>query len=448
MASTYLKPGVYITERQNPNVAGLPGGFRLPGLVGTGKTFIPVKNTPVTKGASNGADVIPVGSFTLVSVTAVGDVASLSQYVSGTDYNLVNGSIQWLNGGSQPTTGAIYYVSWTRAKLTAEYLPTLYTNIGDVITAYGNQLDAGIQNCIPIAAKMMFDNGAPSIVIAQALTAAQSDLQTAIDNMKTQDIDVLVVPQATNTTLTTYIRNHVLTQSAPAVQHERWYITSADGQSDATTTIAGKATTMFSERMWLVAPPSFVETLRDATYQQDQDVLLPSTYLAAQVAGTATNPNFDAASPLTRRTIVGAKNLSTFNYAEVDKDYLASNGVMVIETGTGGFRIRHGLTTDTTNVNTNTAQVLVVKDNLRKSLRTLLDRQYIGTKILASTPSSVATTIDAYMRGKIQDQIIVAYQNLSVTQDTIDPRTINVSFDVKIVYELDYISISFSLATA
>ena len=448
MASTYRRPGVYITEIPNPAVAGLPSGFRLPGLVGTGKTTLPVLNTPVVKGVSNGTDAIPVGPYSLVTITQIGDNPSLKQYIQGVDWNQVGSSITWINGGQQPTTGATYYVSWTRAKVSTDYLPTLYTSLQDVRNAYGNELEAGVTYCIPVAARMLFDNGAPSIVITQALTAAQSDLQTAIDNMTTQDIDVLLVPQATNTTLTNYVRAHVMNQSSPAVQHERWYITSADGNSDAITTIAGKATSMSLDRMWIVAPPSFAMTLHDAVYLTDEQLLLPSTYLAAQVAGTATNPNFDPAAPLTRRSVVDADNLSTFNYSETQKDYLGAAGVMVIESAAGGIRIRHGLTTDTTNVNTVTASVLLIKDNIRKTLRTLLDKQYIGTKILASTPSSVSTTISTFLKGKIADQIIVSYRNITVVQDTIDPRTINVSFDIQPSYELDYLDVSFSLFTA
>jgi hypothetical protein len=339
-------------------------------------------------------------------------------------------------------------VSWTRAKVSTDYLPVLYTNIKDVRDNYGNELEAGIPYAIPIAARLMFDNGAPSIVIAQATTGSNSDLQTAIDAMKNQDIDILIVPQSTNTTLTNYVRAHVLTQSAPSLAHERIAITSADGFSDATTTIVNKAVTAFNERVWLVAPPSFVYTLKDATYQQDQDVFLPSTYLAAAYAGTATNPNFDAASPLTRRSLVGPKNLSTFNYLESDKDYLGQNGVAIVETGPGGFRIRHAVTTDNTNVNTVTASVILIKDHIRKTLRPLLDKQYIGTKITAGTPSAVATTITTYLEQKITDQIIVNYRNVSVTQDATDPRTLNVKFDILPVYPLEFVDVSFSLVTA
>lgn len=446
MATVYRAPGVYIQDVQNPAFGALPAGFRVPGLVATGKSTLPVKNTPITKGSANGTDSIPTSGLTVVAVTAVGDVPDLAQYKSGIDYNQVNNNITWINGGQQPTTGATYYVTWNRAKVASEYLPLQFTNLKDVRDAYGNELESGVYNAIPTAANLMFQNGAPVILIAQALTAAQTDIQSAIDDMKSQEIDILVVPQATNSTLWQYVRGHVLTQSAPSVRHERVFITSSDGVSDAITTIANKATSLAHERMWLLAPPAIVVTLRDAITLQDQDVFLSAQYMAAAMAGVVTNPTEDAAVPITRRSIVGIKNLSSFNYQPSDKDYLGSFGVMVID-DSPTIRVRHAETTDLTNVNTVTASVVLIKDNIKKTLRPLLDKAYIGTKITARTPSEVATTITTFLEQKITDAIIVAYRNVNVVQDAIDPRTINIKFDIKPVYPLEFIDVSFSLVT-
>lgn len=443
---TYRSPGVTITEIPNPSAGTLPAGFRIPGLVATGRTTKLNKNTAVVKGSTNGADTVVTGS-TVVRIDSVGDVPDLAQYVEGVDWRQVGNTVQWISTGQQPTTGATYYVSWQKAKVAADYLPTLYVSLQDVRNDYGNELEAGVQTAIPIAAKFLFDNGAPLVIVGQALTASQTDIQTAIDNMKSQDIDVLLVPQATNTTLTQYVRNHVITQSAPSIRHERVFITSADALSDTTTTITNKATTNSNERVWVLAPPSFTTTLRDATYKADQNLLLPSTYQAAAYAGVVCNPNYDAASPLTRKTIVDVDNLSSFNYLESEKDYLGSNGVTVVESAQGGIRIRHALTTDLTNVNTATPSVVLIKDNIKKTLRPLLDRTYIGTKITARTPADVTSTIKTFLEQKISDQIIVEYRNISVVQDAIDPRTLNVRFDIKPAYPLEFIDVQFSLVT-
>lgn len=445
--ATYIGPGVTITEVPNPAMGALPAGFRIPGLVGTGDTKLPVKNTAVVKGSTNSTDTINIGADTLVSISAIGDVPDLEQYIEGVDWRQIGSTVQWISGGQQPTTGATYYVSWYKAKVASDYLPIMYTSIKDVNDAYGYALNAGVVNCIPTAAKFLFDNGASAIVIAQAETASNTHLQTAIDNLKVEDIDAIVVPQATNSTLSQYIRAHVLTQSAPAVRHERVYITGADGYSDTMQTIAGKGVLFASERTWVMAPPSFVTTLRDAVYQTDQDVMLPSTYMAAMWAGVVCNPSYDAASPQTRKSLVGINNLSTHNYASSTKDYLGANNITVVELSSGGHRIRHGVTTDGTNANTVTAQVVLIKDNIRKTLRPLLDKTYIGTKITERTPSQITSTIKTFLEQKISEEIIVLYKNVTVAQDVADPRTMNVRFDVKPAYELDWINVTFSLVT-
>jgi hypothetical protein len=382
-----------------------------------------------------------------VNITAVGDVPSLSQYVQGVDWRQVGSSIQWISGGQQPTTGATYYVTWNRSKLSAEYLPVAYSNDMNAIrNTYGFELVNGVVTPITTAVNLMFQNGAPRIIISQALTAGQTDMQTAIDAMKAFDVDIICAPQSTNSTLTQYMRNHVLTQSAPGQRHERVFLTSADGFSDATTTIVAKATSYATDRFWMVAPPAFNLVLQDAVTKVNQTVFLSSQYLAAAVAGSVCNPANDAATPLTRESIIGPSDLSTFNYLDSDKDYLAQNGVMVIEFGNrGGLQIRHGVTTDTTSVNTVTPSIRLIKDYILKTLRPLLDRTYIGTKIDSQTPSKVATTISTYLDQQIANVIIQKKGTITVTQSTFDPRTINVTFSFMPIYPLEFMDISFSL---
>lgn len=451
--TSYVGPGVYITQLPTPQFGGLGTGPRVLGLVGTGHTYLPIANTTIVKGSANGTDSIPTSGATLVSVVSVADVPSTVQYVQGTDFNLVNGSLVWLSTGRQPTTGATYYVTWNRAKVNPQdYAPTQYTNgqMALIRQLYGSELESGITNVIPIAANLAFQNGAAIIVISQALTASQTDLQNAVDTMKSQLIDVLVVPQATNTTLDSYVWNHVTTQSSPAVRHERVFITSADGLSDATTTIVAKSNAYSSDRFWITAPPSVAITLQDAVVNQPEQLLLSSSLaLASAFAGVVCNPNNDPATPLLRQSFVGIDNLSTFNYVETDKDYLGGNGVTVIDPGPPIF-VRDALTTNTTNINTATASVRILTDYIIKNLRSGLNKAFIGTKITNQTTSQIAGAITTFMNQQILNRIVQNFNasTLVVSQSTTDPRTINVSFTFQPSYPLTYISINFALVTS
>lgn len=449
----YRPPGVSIQILDNPGNSLLPPGLRIPCIIATGLTVQPVKDVAITRG-TGATDTIPntisnasgAVNTTVSNITAVGDFPSLKQYTENTDWRQVNNTILWITGAQAPTAGAIYYASYNTPKPSTFYNNgILYFSLNDVRNDMGAELISGILNPITAAAKMCFDNGASVVMIIQPTSGSQSDIQTAIDAAQQQDIDVLVVPQACNTTLDNYVRNHCLTQSSPAVRHERNWFRGSDGMSDATTTISNYAIGQLNERVTVVAPPAFVTTFKDSVTTQDQDILLPSSYLAAAYAGVATNNNNDAATPLTRKPLVGIKSLSTFNYVEVDKNFLGGNGVTVIENNKGVFRVRHALTTDTTNVNRLTQSVVFIKDNIRKELRPLLDSAFIGTKIDNSLASRMTSTIDAFLQLKKQQIVIKGYRNILVVQDLVDPRTIRVTFDLAPIYELDYIDITISL---
>ena len=185
--TSYVGPGVYVTQQPTPQFGALPTGPRVLGVVGTGHTYLPVTDTPIVKGAANGSDAIPLGTYSFVSVAFVGDTPATKQYIQNTDFVLVGSSIAWLSNGKQPTTGATYYVTWNRAKVSPQdYQPIFFINgqMQSIRNAYGNELENGIYNVIPVAANLAFQNGAAAIIISQALSASQTDLQTAIDNMK------------------------------------------------------------------------------------------------------------------------------------------------------------------------------------------------------------------------------------------------------------------------
>lgn len=444
----YRQPGVQISFTENPSTALLPASLRIPCIIATGLTVKPVRNISVTRGSGASDTISGTSSASEVSnVVAVGDFPDLKQYKENVDWRQTGNSILWISGGQAPSTGNTYFVSYNTPKDSASYNKgTLYTSIDDIRNDFGGELLNGILTPITAAAKLCFDNGAPAVILIQAQTASQSDLQSAIDGAKQEDIDILIVPQACNTTLDNYVKSHVVTQSAPSVRHERVWFRSADGTSDATTTISAYATGTQNERVTIIAPPAFVATFKDSITTNDQDMLLPSSYLGAAYAGVVANPINDAATPLTRKSLVNVKNLSTFNYSETDKNLLGGNGVTVVEARPGGdIRVRHALTTDTTNVNTLTQSVVFIKDNVRKELRSLLDSTFIGSKIEDSLKSRVSATIDAYLAKKVRDTIIKTYRNINVVQDTSDPRTLNITFDLAPIYPAEFINIVIGL---
>jgi hypothetical protein len=124
MPQAYRAPGVYVQEIPNTELLQLPQGFRIAAVVGTGDTTSLVKNLSVIKGATNGTDtIISTLSDTVSRVTSVGTVPDLAEFVVTTDYTISGNNITWQSGGSQPTFGSTYYVTYRHPKPAAAIAP-------------------------------------------------------------------------------------------------------------------------------------------------------------------------------------------------------------------------------------------------------------------------------------------------------------------------------------
>lgn len=455
MPQRYRRPGVYTLEVANPNLLALTGPNRLAAFVGTGDTTVLVSDVAITKGASGATDAIPSEGQTVLSIERVGDYPTTSTYndfadrPTGFDFTQVNNGLSWASAVNQPTTGAIYYVSYRIAKdAISGYAATIYTSLADVRTALGSEVTNGVLTSpLTAAAKLAFDNGATSILIVQATTGSNADLQTAIDKLNQEDVDLVIVPQATNTTLQNYLKLHVTNQSSPSQRHERVTFLSGTALTNSVAEMTGMAASFASKRVTMLAPSAIITTFTDSANTQDLDMLLPSTYAAAAYAGNCTNPDFDVAEPRTRKALAGITNLSTFNYTATQKDLLGGGNVTVLETVSGVITIRHAVTTDNTNVNTLTQSVVFQIDDFNKNLRLLLDKTYIGTKITSQTPSAIATTIEKFGTQRKAEQLIANIRGIAVVQDTTDPRTMKVTYSLAPIYPDEYIDISFTLTT-
>ena len=127
---------------------------------------------------------------------------------------------------------------------------------------------------------------------------------------------------------------------------------------------------------------------------------------------------------------------------------LGSRGVCVLEDKSGVISIRHGITTDITNVNRSAISVVSTKDWVKKRVRTNLDNAYIGTKLTGATTKSMEKTVVAFLDTLINDSILTAKRDISVSQNATEPRQMDVTFAISVVYPLEFIEVSFSLYVA
>ena len=134
---------------------------------------------------------------------------------------------------------------------------------------------------------------------------------------------------------------------------------------------------------------------------------------------------------------------------------MAAAGVCVVFAKSGVTKIRHAITTDTSNADNREISVVAADDLVRRVTRTSLTEAYIGKGIVISesTPSAVAATVGAIWNSLVRDGLIASYGTkndpttgevpITASQDPNEPTRINVTGSVKFLYPLNYISVEF-----
>lgn len=175
-------------------------------------------------------------------------------------------------------------------------------------------------------------------------------------------------------------------------------------------------------------------------------------YLAAALAGVLTSNPVNQA--LTRETVVGFTGFPasiTRLMTKPFKDNLSSRGVCVVEIDRQNrFIVRHGLSTDTSTVITREISITRARDALFEALQVGLDNSgLIGSPIDFETTTRLKGAVAGILEGLTQDEIILAYTDLKVRQQSIvnggDPTVIEVRFAYQPALPLNYIVVTFSL---
>lgn len=444
--SAYKSPGVFVKEVELPRPVTITGSPRVVGIVGKAETSYLVENAEVVKGVAGGSDTITgTVSGDVVSVVGVGSLPSLYDYTLTTDYTVSDNAISWAGAASEPTAGVTYYVTYYKLKSAAYYEPTTFYDINDVRAINGNELDNQEVNELTLAAYLAFLHGASSVVCVQQNGTGTAAEQAAIDKLESQEIDILLAPGMTSTTLKSYIVAHLNKMNSYTEKKERIWITSAQYLDDSVTTIKALAASLDNENVVVVAPPSCDIILSDGTCNIDSTMTVSGSYMGAALAGIMCNPAYDEAEPLTRKIISGFDDLGV-TYKESEKNNLASSGVTVIDNENGTLRVRHALTTgDPNNVNKAELSVVSIKHQTIKDIRTALNA-YVGTKyVTTKTNALIAAAVKSFCDQKVSDEIYVSYRNISVTQDTTDTRIARVHFEFKPVTTTTYVEITFGL---
>lgn len=386
----------------------------------------------------------------------VKDATDLVTYVEVDDYviDYNNGTIR-RTPDSTIVTGAEVHVTYSYCAIksgnhvafTYDYVSAGYTGVygfsdyEDVTRFYGEPLDSlgAIQSPLSFAAYFAFRNGAESIFcVAVASAATITDWEDAIAKLESLTELDIIVPVTGDPNVHALVLSHVSAMSANGA--ERRAILGRDGTVTpvASSVLQSEALSMTNSRMH-IASPSTVGYFNPSLNTIDT---IGAQYWAAAALGTAASqPPF---MPLTMKPQFGFAKMTEFR-SKAQKTAESRAGLMVFEDNAGGgIRIRHGISTDVSSVLTREWSVMFAKDKLVKELRETYD-SIIGQPISESTPFIVkALTIGALSRMK-SSGYINDFVDAKIRQNSTDPTLIEVKFEYKPTFPLNYVYVQFSI---
>jgi len=387
----YVPPGVTLSETKKESTITLLSTQRLPILIGEGANYKVSSNEAVVRSSTGYMDSLLYSSLGIISLESVGSQKYLNDYKEGIDYNLTGNSIVWTSTGNIPVAGATYYVTYKYNRPSNDYkILKFFNNIEDVLADIGPQTSSyPLVMAAYIGLKIL---KLPTIGIVQVPTSAGIiDYQDAIDKTKEVDSLVSLYTMSTDFQVQAYLRSHVIERSLPQHKRERIaYLGAAigtpPGDKNTTNSIAGLAYALSTENVVFVSPSRLKYTYRDTETGLTTTTTVNGTILAACV-GMYKDSLPDPSAPILRHDlsfmniILFDEDRDTF-FSEYNMNQMAEAGTLVVYPKGNRILIRDDVTTDTSDVRSNSLNVVIAKHYITRNTREKLDDTFIGRKIL------------------------------------------------------------------
>lgn len=459
----YSPPGVYVDENASP-VPNISSVVALPpsrvALVGPSVGY-----QTLTETVSLGAIPVTLSQAGIDAATVVVSALDGTVYTELNDYDVAQSGdpLESITTLARDTAGAIpleaiVYVTY-RYTNSAFFMPFYSADWDEIQTRFGPAIGTNGQVTSPLslAAKIVMEQGAREIILvptsgaATITTAAQ--LATGLLALRSRDdVGIVVtlpigvtgtdVAPGETTQVCTDLRSHV--NNASTDGQYRIGIVGLDSGSERSHDVLAAS---IASRRVMLAYPNSMNWYNGFT---NSIVELSGCYLAAAYAGAlASRP---PQTPLTMKAVqsfasIPARimNMMTTSF----KNNLSSAGVAVTESKADGrLVVRHGVSTDPTNVLTTEMSITRAKDSLLRLVNRSLERSgVVGEALSLNSPVEVRGIVEGALTQAQTAGIMVNFSNLAVRSNPSDPTILEVKFAYIPAYPLNKITVSFSINT-
>lgn len=173
---------------------------------------------------------------------------------------------------------------------------------------------------------------------------------------------------------------------------------------------------------------------------------LDAQFIAACAAGfVASRP---IPTPLTNKILQGFTINPRQKLNNDETNLIGGAGCSIITPLAAGGKVLHGRTT----TNSGSAveeeySIIRIRDHVAKTVRRALENAFIGRLITPSTADDVASTTKNILEALVSQGILSGFQSVAASVNPQEPRQIDVQFDIRPVFPLNWIFIRFTVGS-
>jgi len=322
-------------------------------------------------------------------------------------------------------------------------VPTIYFDYASVVADYGA---LSLTNTLTLGAYLAFEQGATQLICVQAVNNTYSDFQAAIDQLAlpiaginpyyiiplTSTLDPVIAEQVRS-----YTQQHIDTMSNPVNKKERvarfGYET-----TKASIDLIALAQKWHDERIKVMAPSVWMKTLTiDGV---TSSVALDGSFFA--VIDSAKDSILASYESMINKPFLNIDSVPVLSDGLMN--LMAAAGLTIVVLDNGSYVERDDLTTDMTNYNTQSPNIVKIKDAVILDVRASA-KPFIGVPLVPSVPASLENAINSTLTKQIPLNRISRFVPAKAVQSALEPRQINASFGILPTYTTLWIYVTWTI---